>query len=67
MLVHVALYVTWIDRVAWLVNELMRDYKNQIHSGQGNLINELQQLFENDFVPTTENVLENIIKKTLHL
>lgn len=63
MLVHVALYVTWIDRVAWLVNELMRDYKNQIHSGQGNLINELKHLFENDFVPTTENVLENISYK----
>ena len=63
MLVHVALYVTWIDRVAWLVNELMRDYKNQIHSGQGNLINDLKHLFENDFVPTTENVLENISYK----
>lgn len=63
MLVHVALYVTWIDRVAWLVNELMRDYKNQIHSGQGNLINELKQLYNNDFIPTTENVLENIAYK----
>ena len=63
MLVHVALYVTWIDRVAWLVNELMRDYKNQIHSGQGNLINELKHLFENDFIPTTDNVLENISYK----
>lgn len=63
MLVHVALYVTWIDRVAWLVNELMRDYKNQIHSGQGNLIYELKDLYENDFVPTTENVLENISYK----
>jgi hypothetical protein len=63
MLVHVALYVTWIDRVAWLVNELMRDYKNQIHSRQGNLINELKHLFENDFIPTTDNVLENISYK----
>lgn len=63
MLVHVALYVTWIDRVAWLVNELMRDYKNQIHSGQGNLINELKHLFKTDFVPTTDNVLENISYK----
>ena len=63
MLVHVALYVSWIDRVAWLVNELMRDYKNQIHSGQGNLISDLKSLFESDFVSTTDNVLENISYK----
>lgn len=63
MLVHVALYVKWVDRVALLVNELLRDYKNQIHSGQGKLINELKQLFENDFIPTTNNVLENISYK----
>ena len=35
MLVHVALRVLWIDRVAWLVNEILRGYKNQIKSGQG--------------------------------
>jgi len=60
MLVHVALYVAWIDRVAWLLNEIMRDYKMQIRSGQGNLMNELKDLFENDFVPTTDNVVSNI-------
>ncbi|NPD85367.1 Z1 domain-containing protein [Lentimicrobium sp. L6] len=60
MLIHVALYVAWIDRVAWLVNEIMRDYKLQIRSGQGNLINELKDLFENDFIPTTDNVKDNI-------
>jgi len=63
MLVHVALYVAWIDRVAWLLNEIMRDYKLQIRSGQGNLMNELQDLFENDFSPTTDNVLKNIVYK----
>ncbi len=60
MLVHVALYVAWIDRIAWLVNEIMRDYKMQIRSGQGSLLNELKELFENDFIPITDNVLENI-------
>jgi hypothetical protein len=63
MLVHVALYVAWIDRVAWLVNEIMRDYKLQIRSGQGELLNELEELFIKDFIPTTENVLENISYK----
>jgi hypothetical protein len=60
MLVHVALYVAWIDRVAWIVNEIVRDYTLQIRSGQGSLLTELQDLFENDFIPTTYEVLENI-------
>jgi Z1 domain. len=60
MLVHVALYVAWIDRVAWLVNEIVRDYKLQIRSGQGPLIEELKSLYIGDFVPTTDNIIENL-------
>jgi hypothetical protein len=56
MLIHVALYVKWIDRVAYLVNELMRDYKNQITSKQGPLLGELEELFHNDFANTTYEV-----------
>jgi len=63
MLVHVALYVAWIDRIAWLVNEIMRDYKLQIRSGQGPLLNELEELFENDFISTTDNIIKNISYK----
>lgn len=60
MLIHVALRVTWIDRIAWLVNEVLRDYKRQIKSGQGSLLSELENLYQNDFIPTTEEVLENL-------
>jgi hypothetical protein len=60
MLIHVSLYVKWIDRIAWLVNEIMRDYELQIKSGQGKLLNELEELFENDFKVTTVNVLKNL-------
>lgn len=60
MLVHVALRVAWIDRVAWLVNEILRDYKRQIKSGQGSLLTELMHLYEGDFISTTEEVLENL-------
>lgn len=63
MLVHVALYVAWIDRVAWIVNEIIRDYKLQIRSGQGSLIEELELLFIEDFVPTTDNIIENLSYK----
>lgn len=60
MLVHVVLRVKWIDRISWLINEILRDYKNQIKSGQGSLLNELKNLFETDFMPTTKLVKENI-------
>lgn len=60
MLVHVALRVDWIDRIAFLVNEVIRDYKRQIKSGQGSLLNDLQDLYEADFVPTTEDTIENL-------
>jgi hypothetical protein len=60
MLVHVALRVLWIDRIAWLVNEILRDYKLQIKSGQGPLLASLESLFESDFIPTTAEVSENL-------
>lgn len=63
MLIHVALYVAWIDRVAWLVNELLRDYILQIRSGQGNLLGELKELYESDYMPTTIEVKNNISYK----
>ena len=60
MLVHVALLVKWIDRVAYLVNEKTKEYKNAIQSEDETLLNELKELYENDFLPTTRNVLENL-------
>lgn len=60
MLVHVALLVRWIDRVAYLVNEKTKEYKNSIQSEDEALINELKDIYETDFLPTTQNVLENL-------
>lgn len=60
MLVHVALLVRWIDKVAYLVNEKTKEYKNAIQSEDETLINELQEIYETDFLPTTQNVLENL-------
>lgn len=60
MLVHVALRVLWIDRIAWLINEILRGYKNQIKSGQGNVLHDLEEMFYNDFMPTTKEVKNNI-------
>lgn len=60
MLVHVALLVKWIDKVAYLVNEKTKGYKNAIQSEDGALLNELKELYESDFLPTTRNVLDNL-------
>ena len=60
MLIHVALLVKWIDKVAYLVNDKMREYKNAIDGNDETLMNDLKHLYEKDFLPTTENVLENL-------
>jgi hypothetical protein len=60
MLIHVALLVKWIDRVAYLVNDKMREYRNAIEGNDESLLIDLQYLYESDFLPTTENVLENL-------
>jgi hypothetical protein len=60
MLVHVTLLVRWIDRVAYLVNEKTKEYKNSIQSEDEALIHELNEIYETDFLPTTQNVLENL-------
>ncbi|MEC5164749.1 hypothetical protein RCH18_000468 [Flavobacterium sp. PL11] len=60
MLIHVALYVKWIDRAALKVNDRMKEFKNYIIGNDAKFLNELEELYLNDFMPTTENVLENI-------
>jgi|JI6StandDraft_1071083.scaffolds.fasta_scaffold02125_9 hypothetical protein len=60
MLVHVALLVKWIDKVAYLVNEKTKEFKNAIQSKDETLLKELKELYETDFLPTTKNVLDNL-------
>ena len=60
MLIHVALYVKWIDRVALLVNELIKEFTNNIEANDSDFIEEMRNIFESDFKPTTRNVLENL-------
>ncbi len=60
MLVHVALLVKWIDRVALLVNESLRDMKDKIAAGEATIFRELKEIYESDFMPTTETVLQNM-------
>jgi hypothetical protein len=67
MLVHVALLVRWIDRVAYLVNEKIKEYQNAIQSEDESLLKELKELYKTDFLPTTRNVLENLDYKDIRI
>ena len=67
MLIHVALLVKWIDRVAYLVNEKIKEYQNAILSGDETLLEELQELYKTDFIPTTRNVLQNLDYKDIRI
>ncbi|MGJ8591300.1 MAG: Z1 domain-containing protein [Aquaticitalea sp.] len=60
MLVHVALYVMWIDRVALLVDEKVKQFKNNIEANDVVFIEELKKLYLDDFISTTENVIDNL-------
>jgi hypothetical protein len=67
MLIHVALLVKWIDRVAYLVNEELRKYVNAIIGRDETLISQLKELYLTDFIPTTENILDNIDYKDIRI
>ena len=41
-------------------NKKTKEYKNAIQSEDEALINELKNIYETDFLPTTQNVLENL-------
>ena len=60
MLIHVALYVKWIDRVALLVNKLVKEFTNKIEANDDEFLESLKHIFESDFVPTTNNVLDSL-------
>lgn len=60
MLIHVALYVKWIDRIARLVNEEVKNYKNYIAGSDKKFLTELKELYEEDFLPTTQDVLDSL-------
>ena len=67
MLIHVMLFVNWIDKTAWLVNEQLNIYKNEIAGKDAQLLATLKKLFEEDFKPTTAAVLENLAYTDLRI
>ena len=60
MLIHVALYVKWIDRIALLVNDKLKIYQNYINGSDSAFLKELENIYSKDFINTTLNVKDNL-------
>ncbi|MBC7568680.1 MAG: Z1 domain-containing protein [Spirosoma sp.] len=56
MLVHVSRFVPWIDRIALLVDQTLKDYQRQIEFNTGPLWGELEKMWADEFVPVTATI-----------
>lgn len=59
MLIHVSRYVVWQDKIATLVDAELKFYQKQIELKSGNLMKELESIWEKEFVPTTSKIIHN--------
>jgi hypothetical protein len=67
MLIHTMLFVRWIDWIAHLVNEELRTYVEYIEGSDLSFLKDLEQIFENDFKPTTDQVMKNLQYKDVRI
>ncbi|MGE8376697.1 MAG: Z1 domain-containing protein [Sphingobacterium sp.] len=67
MLIHVALLVKWIDRVAYLVNDKLRSFSDRILSEDEDIIDRLKAIYVRDFIPTTRNILDALDYKDIRI
>ena len=59
MLIHVTRYVKWQDKIAELVDAELKFYQRQIEHKSGNLLNELELLWNKEFTPTTTKIIRD--------
>ncbi len=60
MLVHVSRFVPWIDRIALLVDQTLKDYQRQIEFNTGPLWGELEKMWADEFVPVTATIRKDM-------
>lgn len=60
MLIHVMLFVRWIDWISYLVNEELRKYRDYIIGNDPDFLEKLKSLFEKDFKPTTAGIKDSL-------
>lgn len=56
MLVHVTRFINWQNEIALLVSEELDRYRNRIEFGNKELTEELRHIWEEDFIPVTEQI-----------
>ncbi len=59
MLIHVTRYVKWQDKIAMLVDSELKFYQKQIEFKTGNLLNELELIWAEEFVPNTHIIIHS--------
>lgn len=59
MLIHISRFIVWQDRIAMLVDAELKFYQRQIEYKSGNLLKELEAIWEKEFVPTTAKVISD--------
>ncbi len=59
MLIHISRFIVWQDRIATLVDAELKFYQKQIELKSGNLLKELEAIWEKEFVPTTAKVIRD--------
>jgi hypothetical protein len=59
MLIHVTRFVRWQNKTSSLINRQLKFYQKQIQYKQGNLVAELKELYEKNFVPVTNEIINS--------
>lgn len=59
MLIHVSRYILWQDKIATLVDAELKSFQNQIELQSGNVMKNLEAIWNKEFVSTTQKVIDN--------
>lgn len=60
MLIHISRFVPWIDRVALLADQALKNYQRQIEFNTGDLWTDLEKIWTEEFVPVTDAILQEM-------
>ncbi|HBN6701044.1 TPA: Z1 domain-containing protein [Elizabethkingia anophelis] len=63
MLIHVTRFIDWQDKIASLVETQVKIYARQVEFNDNAFLRELEQLWNEEFVPVTKNIISNPIIK----
>lgn len=59
MLIHVTRFIKWQDRIGRLVEEQVKSYARLVEFNDNTFLRELEQLWNEEFVPVTKNIISN--------